>query len=58
MTDRSGVGPIDVLDISIYPIIAERGKPFLCEGQKANLRLVTTKSFSKGIVELTYEPVR
>jgi hypothetical protein len=35
-----------------------RGKPFLRDGQNANLRLVTTKSFSKGIVKLTYEPQR
>jgi hypothetical protein len=41
---------------SIYPIAVGRGKPFLREGQNANLRLVTTKSFSKGIVKLTYEP--
>lgn len=49
---------LDVLDISIYPIVAGRGKPFLREGQNANLRLITTKSFSKGIVKLTYEPQR
>ena len=49
---------IDVLDISIYPIVVGRGKPFLRDGQNANLRLVTTKSFSKGIVKLTYEPQR
>ena len=49
---------LDVLDISIYPIVAGRGKLFLREGQNANLRLITTKSFSKGIVKLTYEPQR
>jgi dihydrofolate reductase len=49
---------IDVLDISIYPIVVGRGKPFLRDGQNANLRLVTTKSFSKGIVKLSYEPQR
>ena len=49
---------VDVLDISIYPIVAGRGKLFLRDGQNANLRLVTTKSFSKGIVKLTYEPQR
>jgi dihydrofolate reductase len=49
---------IDVLDISIYPIVVGNGKPFLREGQNVNLRLVTTKSFSKGIVKLTYEPQR
>jgi|SRR5215472_13534907 len=49
---------LDVLDISIYPVVAGRGKPFLRAGQNANLKLVTTKSFSKGIVKLTYEPQR
>jgi dihydrofolate reductase len=49
---------IDVLDISIYPIVVGRGKTFLRDGQNADLRLVTTKSFSKGIVKLTYEPQR
>jgi dihydrofolate reductase len=49
---------IDVLDISIYPIVVGRGKPFLRDGQNGDLRLVTTKSFSKGIVKLTYEPRR
>jgi dihydrofolate reductase len=47
---------IDVLDISIYPIVAGGGKLFFREGQNAGLRLVTTKTFSKGIVKLTYEP--
>jgi dihydrofolate reductase len=47
---------IDVLDVSIYPLLAGRGQPFLREGQEAGLKLVTAKSFSKGIVKLTYEP--
>jgi hypothetical protein len=33
-----------------------QGKQFFREGEYARLRLVTTKSFSKGIVKLTYEP--
>jgi len=49
---------IDVLDVSIYPLVAGHGKPFLREGQTADLTLVTTKTFSKGIVKLTYEPRR
>jgi dihydrofolate reductase len=48
---------IDVLDLSIYPVVAGRGRPFFRDDQKANLRLVTTKTFSKGIVKLTYEPL-
>jgi riboflavin biosynthesis pyrimidine reductase len=48
---------IDVLDLSIYPVVAGRGRPFFRDDQKANLRFVTTKTFSKGIVKLTYEPL-
>ncbi len=51
-------GLIDVLDVSIYPLAVGHGKPFLREGETANLRLVATKTFSKGIVKLTYEPQR
>jgi dihydrofolate reductase len=46
---------LDVLDISIHPVVAGHGKPFFREGQNVNLNLVSTKSFSK-IVKLTYEP--
>jgi dihydrofolate reductase len=49
---------IDVLDISIYPVLAGHGKMFSREGQNGDLSLVTTKTFSKGIVKLTYEPAR
>jgi dihydrofolate reductase len=47
---------LDVLDISIHPLLAGHGKPFFREGETATLRLVATKTFSKGIVKLTYEP--
>jgi dihydrofolate reductase len=47
---------LDLIDISIYPVVAGRGTPFVRKGQDANLRLVTTKTFAKGIVKLTYEP--
>jgi dihydrofolate reductase len=49
-------GLIDVLDLSIHPVIAGHGKPFFREGERANLALVASKSFSKGIVKLTYVP--
>jgi dihydrofolate reductase len=47
---------VDVLDISIYPVLAGHGRMFMREGQEAGLRFVTAKTFSKGIVKLTYEP--
>jgi len=49
---------IDVLDLSIHPLIVGRGKQFFRQGENAKLRLVATKSFTKGIVKLTYEPQR
>ena len=47
---------LDVLDLSIYPLVVGRGKQFFREGEHARMRLVAAKSFSKGIVKLTYEP--
>ena len=47
---------IDVLDLSIHPLVVGQGKQFFREGEHATLRLVAAKSFSKGIVKLTYEP--
>ena len=47
---------LDVLDLSIHPLVVGQGKQFFQEGENATLRLVAAKSFSKGIVKLTYEP--
>ncbi len=47
---------LDVLDLSIHPLVLGQGKQFFREGEHATLRLVAAKSFSKGIVKLTYEP--
>jgi len=49
-------GLIDVLDLSIHPIIAGTGKLFFRPDQRVNLRLAATKSFSN-IVKLTYDCV-
>jgi len=46
---------LDVLDISIHPVFAGSGKSLFRDGQTANMKLVSTKSFSN-IVKLTYEP--
>lgn len=47
---------LDVLDLSIYPLVLGQGKQFFRENEHATLRLVAAKSFSKGVVKLTYEP--
>ena len=46
---------LDVLDISIHPIVAGSGKLLFREGQNADMKLAAIKAFSK-IVKLTYEP--
>jgi dihydrofolate reductase len=45
---------IDVLDLSMHPVIVGAGKLLFRDGQRVNLRLASTKSFSN-IVKLTYE---
>jgi dihydrofolate reductase len=47
---------LDVLDLSIHPLVLGQGQQFFRDGQSATLRLVAAKSFPKGIVKLTYEP--
>ena len=46
---------LDVLDISIHPIVAGSGDLLFREGQNVNMKLAAVKGFSK-IVKLTYEP--
>lgn len=45
---------IDVIDLTIYPLLLGRGKQFFREGQDAKLRPTAVKTFSK-VVKLTYE---
>jgi dihydrofolate reductase len=46
---------VDVLDLAIYPILVNQGRPLFREGQALKLKLAASKSFSK-IVKVTYEP--
>lgn len=45
---------IDMIDLSVHPVIAGSGKQFFRAGQSAQLRLAAVKTFSK-IVKTTYE---
>jgi dihydrofolate reductase len=47
---------LDVIDLSIHPLVLGQGRSFFREGENTRLRLIAAKSFSKGIVKLTYEP--
>jgi dihydrofolate reductase len=46
---------LDVIDISVHPIVAGSGKLLFREGQRVDMKLAAIKGFSK-IVKLTYEP--
>ena len=46
---------VDVLDVSIHPIVAGSGELLFREGQDADMKLVAVKAFSE-IVKLTFEP--
>jgi dihydrofolate reductase len=46
---------LDVLDLSIHPVLLGHGKPFFRAGQAVTLKLAASRSFSK-IVKVTYEP--
>ena len=47
---------LDVLDLEVHPLILGHGRQFFRQGESATLKLVAAKSFSTGIVRLTYEP--
>ncbi len=46
---------LDILDISLHPIMAGTGEMFFRNGLGVDMRLVAVKTFTK-IVKLTYEP--
>lgn len=47
---------LDVLNLWVIPLVVGHGKLFFREGEDAKFRLNEAKSFSKGIVKLSYEP--
>lgn len=46
---------VDVLDLSIHPVIVGAGASWSRPGQTGTMKLAATKVFAKGIVKLTYE---
>lgn len=48
-------GLIDRFHILVYPVILGEGRRLFDEGAKANLKLVETKTFPKGVVAMVYD---
>ncbi len=49
---------IDEYRLMVFPIVVGSGKRLFADGEKKVLKLVETKTFSSGVVVLTYEPAR
>ena len=47
---------IDELRLLVYPVVLGSGKRIFNEGSNATLKLVETKTFSSGVVLLSYQP--
>jgi dihydrofolate reductase len=47
-------GLVDVLRVSIHPVFAGYGRGLFCEGLSAKMKLVSSKTYSKGVVLVTY----
>lgn len=45
---------VDQFNLLVYPVILGAGKRLFREGQQAKLKLVESKTFSTGVVALTY----
>jgi dihydrofolate reductase len=46
---------IDLLDLSVHPVLLGAGQPLFRQGQSQHLKLAATRSFTN-IVKLTHEP--
>lgn len=49
-------GLVDVLRVAIYPVMVGHGRQLFREGATTKMRLVAAKTYSKGVVLLTYAP--
>lgn len=55
ITTLLNLGVIDEFRLSVHPVILGEGKPLFAEiKQRANLKLIESKTFSSGVVQLIY----
>lgn len=49
-------GLVDLLRVALHPVFVGRGRQLSSEGAATKMRLVATKTYSKGVVMLSYAP--
>src|SRR5262245_28637336 len=47
---------VDRYNLLLYPVVLGKGKRLFSDGSNATVRLVETKTFSSGVVALSYQP--
>lgn len=59
MDEDMNLGLIDVYRLSVHPVILGAGKPLFVDiKQREELKLVDTRRFSSGVVQLNYNSTR
>ena len=54
-TSLLNLGLVDELSLAVYPVLLSRGKPLFNNIQdRINLKLLETKTYSTGVISLTY----
>ncbi|PHF26357.1 hypothetical protein COF72_28720, partial [Bacillus pseudomycoides] len=55
ITTFTNLGLVDEFRLSVHPVILGEGKPlFIDIKQRLNLKMVNTRTFSSGVVQLIY----
>lgn len=55
ITTFINLGLVDVFRLSIHPVVLGEGKPLFVDiKQRLNLKMVRTKTFSSGVVQIIY----